>query len=257
MEADIGIIGGSGLYNMDMMTRAEEITLDTIYGQASASIGLLEGKPVAFMPRHGAHHTLPPHLINYRANIAALEQIGVKKILATVSVGSLNLDMKPGEMVVLDQFIDFTKRRPLTFYEGGEAGVVHTDMTRPYCDSLREILIRVSGNLKRTVHGHGVYVCTEGPRFETPAEINMFRILGGDVVGMTNVPEVVLAREKGLCYAAVAVVTNFAAGISPQPLSHQEVLEEMGTCRTDLRELLRMAVKEISGDKPCMCSSGA
>ena len=246
MQADIAIIGGSGFYDMDMMTQVDQVTIATEYGQAVASVGLLEGKAVAFMPRHGAGHTVPPHLVNYRANIAALEQIGVKKILATVSVGSLNMDMEPGNLVILDQFIDFTKNRPLTFYEGGSSGVVHTDMTNPYCSSLRELVLKASGSLKRRVHNHGVYVCTEGPRFETPAEINMFRILGGDVVGMTNVPEVVLAGEKGLCYAAVAVVTNFAAGISPTPLSHDEVLAEMSSSHTDLRELLRLIVKEIS-----------
>lgn len=256
MEAEIAIIGGTGLYNLDRMDRVEERIITTPYGDATAGIGLLGGKPVAFMPRHGTKHSIPPHLVNYRANIAALAQIGVKKVLATCSVGSLNKEMAPGHLVLLDQFIDFTKSRPSTFFEGGAAGVVHTDMTRPYCSRLREILKDVSKGLKRTVHQRGVYVCTEGPRFETPAEIKMFRILGGDLVGMTNVPEVVLAREKGLCYAAVAVVTNFAAGISPNPLSHEEVLQEMGSSQQDLLELLRQAVRAIPQGEHCMCSQG-
>ncbi len=252
MQADIAVIGGSGFYDLDL-GEVEQVTIDTMYGQAQANIGLLEGKRVAFMPRHGPGHTVPPHLVKDRANIAALEKIGVNKVLATVSVGSLNMDMEPGHLVVVDQFIDFTRSRPLTFYEGGQSGVVHTDMTNPYCSQLRELLIKVSKGLNRMVHSHGVYVCTEGPRFESSAEINMFRILGGDMVGMTNVPEVVLAREKGLCYAAVAVVTNYAAGISPRPLSHDEVLAEMSCSRTDLMELLRQVIKDASTEKNCLC----
>ena len=256
MQAEIGIIGGTGFYDLGRMDHIEEKVISTPYGEAKAGIGLMEGKLVAFMPRHGAKHSVPPHRVNYQANIAALAQIGVKKILATCSVGSLNMEMAPGHLVLLDQFIDFTKNRQLTFYEGGPAGVVHTDMTRPYCSCLRQTLFEVAQGLNRPVHQQGVYVCTEGPRFETPAEINMFKILGGDLVGMTNVPEVVLAREKGLCYAAVAIVTNFAAGISPNPLSHEEVLQEMRSSQKDLLELLRLAVKAISPDEACLCSRG-
>lgn len=255
MKADIAIIGGSGLYNMEIMTGVERVTIKTVYGEATALIGLMEGKQVAFMPRHGIGHTVPPHLVNYRANIDALKQIGVRKILATVSVGSLNMDMEPGHLVLLDQFIDFTKTRSLSFYEGGEAGVVHTDMTNPYCEQLREILMASAGSLNRQIHERGVYVCTEGPRYETPAEIKMFQILGGDLVGMTNVPEVVLAREKGICYATVAIVTNFAAGISPKPLSHTEVLEEMGKSHQDLKELLVQTVRAISTEEGCRCAN--
>lgn len=253
MKADIAIIGGSGLYDMDIMTGVEQVTIETKYGEAAAAVGLMEGKRVAFMPRHGAKHSVPPHLVNYRANIAALEQIGVKRILATVSVGSLNMDMKPGHLVFVNQFIDFTKSRPSTFFEGGEDGVVHTDVTDPYCRQLRELLMDVSRDLDRPVHKDGVYVCTEGPRYETPAEIKMFRILGGDLVGMTNVPEVVLAREKGICYAAIAVVTNFAAGISPHPLTHREVLDEMRASHQDLRELLKRAVLAVPEERKCTC----
>lgn len=256
MKADIAIIGGTGLYNMDMMEAVSEITVETEYGEAKAYIGNMEGKSMAFMPRHGTRHSVPPHLVNYRANITALKQLGVKKILATASVGSLNTDMAPGHLVLVDQFIDFTKNRPATFFEGGEKGVIHTDVTQPYCSSLRGILTDVSRDLGRTVHPKGVYVCTEGPRFETPAEIKMFQLLGGHLVGMTNVPEVVLAREAGLCYATVATVTNFAAGISPTPLSHEEVLEEMAASQKYLLELLRRAVREIVPSEDCGCSRG-
>lgn len=256
MKADIAIIGGTGLYNMDMMEAVSEITVETEYGEAKAYIGSMEGKSMAFMPRHGTRHSVPPHLVNYRANITALKQLGVKKILATASVGSLNTAMAPGHLVLVDQFIDFTKNRPLTFFEGGEKGVVHTDVTQPYCIGLRGILKNVSRGLGRTVHQQGVYVCTEGPRFETPAEIKMFQLLGGHLVGMTNVPEVVLAREAGLCYATVATVTNFAAGISPNSLSHEEVLEEMAASQEYLLELLRRAVRKIVPEEGCGCSRG-
>jgi len=253
MQAEIAIIGGSGFYDMDMMTQVDQAIIETPYGKAAANIGMLAGKQVAFVPRHGAGHTVPPHLVNYRANIEALRWMGVKRVLATVSVGSLNKDMQPGNLVFLDQFIDFTKSRPLTFFEGGETGVVHTDMTNPYCRELRELMIKASAGSNMRFHPRGVYVCSEGPRFETSAEINMYRILGGDVVGMTNVPEVVLAREAGICYAAVAVVTNFAAGISPNPLSHEEVLAEMRNAHKDLRELLRQVVEAVPDRKNCDC----
>jgi len=253
MKAEIGIIGGTGLYDPGMLTDVREYTVNTIYGDATVLIGCLENKQVAFLPRHGKEHTVPPHLVNYRANIAALKEIGVEQILATASVGSLNRNIKPGDLVILDQFIDFTKSRALTFYEGGSSGVVHTDMTEPYCPRLRNILIDCAKFIDVRVHSWGVYVCTEGPRFETPAEIKMYQKLGGDLVGMTNVPEVVLAREKGICYAAIAVVTNFAAGISPTPLSHNEVIEAMKDSIKDVRDLLKRTIISTSSDGSCNC----
>ncbi|HBT20021.1 MAG TPA: S-methyl-5'-thioadenosine phosphorylase [Peptococcaceae bacterium] len=259
MNADIGIIGGTGLYNADMLENIKEYTINTVYGDAVVLVGCFAGKSIAFLPRHGKKHTVPPHLINYRANITALQEIGVKHIIATASVGSLNMNMKPGDFVIIDQFIDFTKFRPLTFYDGGENGVVHTDMTEPYCPRLRKILIDLSADIDTDVHPKGVYVCTEGPRFETPAEIKMFQKLGGDVVGMTNVPEVVLAREKGICYAAVAVVTNYAAGISSAPLTHEEVVQAMNRNLNIVRDLIFKAAEKIFNshynDNSCGCRS--
>ncbi|NLJ99916.1 MAG: S-methyl-5'-thioinosine phosphorylase, partial [Clostridia bacterium] len=211
------------------------------------------GRRIAFLTRHGGEHTVPPHLVNYRANITALKEVGVKKIIATAAVGSLNTDMKPGDLVILDQFIDFTKGRPLTFFEGGSRGVVHTDMTTPYCPELSRQLKKYGEMPGVKVHPQGVYICTEGPRFETPAEIKMYGMLGGDLVGMTNVPEVVLAREKGICYAATAIVTNFAAGISPTPLSHQEVVEAMETSVAHVRDLLKSSISGLPRDYECPC----
>jgi len=157
----------------------------------------------------------------------------------------------------VDQFLDFTKSRPQTFYEGGEAGVLHVDMTLPYCPSLHEEIYQVARQMQVRVHRSGTYVCTEGPRYETPAEIRMFRILGGDVVGMTSVPEVVLAREATLCYATLALITNYAAGISLRPLSHQEVVEAMDKARSLVRELIFTVIEHTKEGRTCACPQAA
>jgi 5'-methylthioadenosine phosphorylase len=252
LKAEIGIIGGTGLYDPDMLKDVKKHTISTVYGDAVITLGCMEDKKIAFLARHGGKHTVPPHLVNYRANISAFKEIGVEKIISTASVGSLNTIMEPGDLVILDQFMDFTKSRPLTFYEGGDVGVVHIDMTAPYCPQLRALLYQQGENLEVKVHPQGVYVCTEGPRFETPAEIKMYQHLGGDLVGMTNVPEVVLAREIGICYATIAIVTNYAAGISPDPLSHAEVVEAMRTSVGHVRHLLQQAIAAIPQEK-CNC----
>ena len=252
MNAEVALIGGTGLYDL-AFKEAREMTINTVYGDVDLIVGRLGGRPTAFLPRHKKGHSLPPHLVNYRANISGLKQIGIKRIFATASTGSLNMEMEPGHFVLLDQFIDFTKSRPLTFYEGGSSGVVHTDMTEPYCPQLRGVVISEAEQLPIDLHHGGVYVCTEGPRFETPAEIQMYKRLGGDLVGMTNVPEVVLAREAGICYSTVAVVTNFAAGISPQPLSHAEVVAEMEKSIHELRELLAACAAHTPDKFDCRC----
>jgi 5'-methylthioadenosine phosphorylase len=216
----------------------QQVVQATEYGDVNILIGKSNGVEVAFIPRHGAGHSVPPHLINYRANIMALYSIGVRNIIATAAVGSLNYDFKPGEYVLPDQFLDFTKQRKSTYFEGGEKGVVHCDMTVPYCIELRQIIKNTAEKIGLKVHNGGVYVCTEGPRFETAAEIAMFKQLGGHLVGMTSVPEVCLARELGICYASVSIVTNYAAGISPHLLSHQEVLEVMKQSVSDVRSLI-------------------
>jgi 5'-methylthioadenosine phosphorylase len=161
--------------------------------------------------------------------------------------------MRPGELVLLDQFIDFTKRRSMTFYEGGKGKVVHVDVTQPYCPELRGILSRMSRGLKLKLHPRATYGCTEGPRFETAAEIKALRKLGCDLVGMTNVPECVLARELELCYAAVAVVSNFAAGISKVKLTHAEVAEVMKKNIARVQKLIFAAVPKIPEKRSCLC----
>jgi 5'-methylthioadenosine phosphorylase len=257
MMAKLALIGGTGVYDPDLLDSVTEETVSTPYGTVDISLGTLRGVEVVFMSRHGRGHTIPPHRINYRGNIWALKELGVTKVLSTAAVGSLNEAMQPGHFVALDQFIDFTKGRPLTFYDGEDGVVVHTDFTEPYCTSMRKVIQEAAAELDVKLHPRGCYLCTEGPRFETPAEINAFRLLGADVVGMTNVPEVVLAREAGLCYAAVATVTNLAAGISPAPITHTEVDEVMGRSFKRLGSLLMAVLGKLDPESSCSCTTPA
>ena len=249
----IAIIGGTGVYDPRILSNVQEKEIVTPYGAVQYKTGEYAGKEVAFIPRHGSKHSIPPHLINYRANIWAMKKIGVQNIIATTAVGSLNLAMKPGDFVLIDQFLDFSKNRHNTFYEGGERGVVHVDVTEPYCSTLRNVLLQGATKLHLPVHASGTYVCTEGPRFETPAEIKAYAKLGGDLVGMTNVPEVVLAREAEMCYVTVSMVTNFAAGISPLPLTHHEVLETMKENTEKFKSLIMESIAAIEPDTDCAC----
>lgn len=251
----LAIIGGTGVYDPKMLCEIREEVINTKYGPVTLKIGTYEKKEVAFLARHGENHAVPPHRVNYRANILALKELGVEKIIATAATGSLNLEMRPGDFVLVDQFIDFTKNRPQTFYEDGEQGVVHIDMTTPYCKEVREVLTKAGQALDIRIYHKGTYVCTEGPRFETPAEIKMYSHLGGDLVGMTSVPEVVLAREAEMCYATVATVTNFAAGISPTPLTHAEVLEAMNKTNETLKKLIMHSIAIMSGERKCNCKT--
>ncbi|KJS18932.1 MAG: 5'-methylthioadenosine phosphorylase [Clostridiaceae bacterium BRH_c20a] len=253
MQAEFAVIGGTGVYNPRMLTDIQELTVDTQYGAVPLKIGKLENKKVAFLARHGSKHSVPPHQINYRANIMALKKIGVKKIIATAAVGSLNEKMAPGQLVVLDQFIDFTKSRVQTFYEGSDKGVLHVDMTNPYCPELAQKIIDICPP-SIYLHQKGTYVCTEGPRFETPAEIKMFKMWGCDLVGMTSVPEVVLARELGMCYGSIAMITNYAAGISALPLTHREVVETMSLNTHNLQALIMEVLSKLNSTQQCFCS---
>lgn len=249
----VAIIGGTGVYNADWLTDREQMTVATVYGQARLIRGRFADHEVFFLSRHGSGHVTPPHKINYRANIRALHELGIKKVIATAAVGSLRRELEPGHWVVIDQFIDFTKSRVQTFYDGDGQGVVHVDVTEPYCPDLRATLKEQAEQIGVRIHEDGTYVCTEGPRFETPAEIRLFAQLGGSVVGMTGVPEVVLARELGMCYAALAMVTNFAAGISPTPLTHREVAEVMENNSSNLHVLLQNVLTRIEEKGNCSC----
>lgn len=249
----IAIIGGTGVYDPNILENVRDAETLTPYGNVRYKVGDYAGQSIAFIPRHGSGHSIAPHLINYRGNIWAMKKIGVQNILATAAVGSLTLSMQLGDFVLVDQFIDFTKTRINTFYEGGKSGVVHVDLTTPYCSSMSKTLLAVGQKMGIPIHKSGTYVCTEGPRFETPAEIAMFAKLGGHLVGMTNVPEVVLAREAEMCYSAIAMVTNFAAGISPNPLTYGEVIEIMNQNTEKLKTLLMRTIQLIDKNRECSC----
>lgn len=248
------MIGGSGVYWMEALEDARRVSVSTPYGRSpEIHVGRLSGRRVAFLPRHGKGHTIPPHLVNYRANIWALHKLGAERIITTTASGSINPSMRPGDLVLLTQFLDFTKSRPQTFYEGGKAGVVHVDVTEPFCPELRRALAESAKKLKIKLHTKATYVCTEGPRFETPAEIKSFGKLGADLVGMTVVPECVLARELEMCYAAIGVVTNFAAGISRIKLSHAYVLELMKKNMKKVQDIVLETISGINKKRSCSC----
>ncbi|AMM53519.1 S-methyl-5'-thioadenosine phosphorylase [Pyrococcus kukulkanii] len=253
----IAVIGGSGVYDFPAENKREEV-VKTPYGEVTVTLGRIGGEEVAFLARHGKGHSIPPHKINYRANIWALYELDVERIIATSAVGSLNPNMKPGDFVILDQLMDFTVSRPRTFYDGEESPhdrkfVAHVDFTEPYCPEIRRALITAAKNLALPYHPRGTYVCTEGPRFETAAEIRAYRILGGDVVGMTQCPEAILARELEMCYASVAIVTNYAAGISHQKLTHIEVVELMQKKTKEIVSLIVHAIPLIPKERNCPC----
>ncbi len=242
----MGIIGGSGVYNLGLPLK--EKLIKTPYSKKAVAVfaGDYKGIEVVFLNRHGKNHAVPPHLINYRANIFALKKAGVKAIISANAVGAISPSIKLGDFIVIDQFIDFTKFRQATFFEGGKNGVVHTDMTNPFCEAARRAVLKAASELKiKCVNGGTIAVC-EGSRYETAAEIRAYKILGADMVGMTTYPEVALAREADICYVAIGVASNYAAGISKKPLSHQEVIATMGEKEKDLKKLILKSLEILS-----------
>lgn len=248
----LAVIGGTGFYGMERAKLKEKRAIDTNYGPSVVSIYDDGGEEFAFLPRHGESHTCAPHRVNYRANVMALKMLGVERIVGVCSVGSLRKPIRPGDLVLADQFLDFTKARPSTFFDGA-GPVVHADVEEPYCPEMRERMAGIAPQGGR-LHGKGTYVCVEGPRFETAAEIRMFAALGGDVVGMTGVPECVLARELGICYACVAVATNYAAGIGDAAVSHDKVLEEMGRLGGPLQDYVLRCLRALPDRPGCACA---
>jgi len=221
-EGALGVIAGTGFYALDALDEAREIVVDTAYGAARVTAGTMDGRATYFVSRHGIDHSVPPHMVNYRAIMQALVDSGVTEILAINVVGGIGHDA--GDLVVVDDFIDFTKLRPVTFFDGSTPeGVVHVDMGDPYDPRLRETWMRAASDLGVEVAPTGVYGAFEGPRFETKAEIRMAGAAGVTVVGMTGVPEVVLAAERGIPYASLCLVANPAAGLSPEPITIEEV----------------------------------
>ncbi|MDL2280449.1 S-methyl-5'-thioadenosine phosphorylase [Selenomonadales bacterium OttesenSCG-928-I06] len=251
----LAIIGGTGVYDFDMHVM-EKITfeeIETPYGRVKFKIVEHGGRSVAFIPRHGAQHSIVPNKINYRANIWAIKKMGAESIISTSAVGSTRLFIRPGDFLIPHQFLDFTKSRESTFFDSPERGVVHVDLTNPYCSRMNLMLVQVAEDLGFKCHDRGTYVCTEGPRFETTAEIEMFGNLGGDVVGMTNVPEVVLAREAEICYSTICLVTNFGAGTSLTNLTHKEVVDTMKANMHNVRNFILAAMERIEFLPECPC----
>ena len=246
----IAIIGGTGVYALPGAVEHERVVA-TPYGEAAVTeVHLPDGLDLVFAPRHGKGHAVPPHRLPARDLLWGLKEIGVTAILATSAVGSVREDIPPGSLALLGDFIDFTKSRPTTFHDG--PGVVHQNVSDAYCPTLRAALRRSAAQQGIALRREDVvYVCTEGPRFETPAEIRAYAQLGGDVVGMTQVPEAVLAAEMGICYAAVALVTNLAAGVQGARPSHEEVLGLMAEQGRTLAALLLGTVRELGQDYRC------
>jgi len=249
-KAEIAIIGGTG--QEKLLNYPEQIRNGTPYGLSPPIfIGEIDGKTVAFMPRHGVHHRVPPHKVNYRANIYALHQIGVKRVLATNAVGAINRSIKPSDLVVPHDLVDFTKSRQSTFYDAQP--VTHVDVSQIFCPEVRSLLIRTAKRIGARVVDRAVLVCTEGPRLETPAEIRVFRRVGCDVVGMTAMPEAVLARELEMCYATVCFVTNMAAGMQKR-LTAQELGRVARKTAPVLQQVLRETVKNLPTKRQCPCA---
>jgi len=256
VKAEIGIIGGSGLYDPGIMKDAQEVKVYTPYGEPSdyTIVGKVEGRSVAFLPRHGRGHRIPPHKINYRANIWAMKELGVKFLISVSAVGSLRLDYKPGDFVVPDQFIDMTKKRDYTFFDGPV--VAHVSMAEPFCESLRRVIISASKDLNITTHDRGTYICIEGPRFSTRAESRVWKeVFKADIIGMTLVPEVNLACEAQLCYATIAMVTDYDV-FAEIPVTAEEVTRVMAENTEKVKKLLYEVIKRLP-EKPeeglCSC----
>ena len=224
-RSPLAIIAGTGFYDLDALENPTQETVDTVWGQARVTKGEWHGIPVVFLTRHGAGHSVPPHLVNYRANIRALADLGVRDVVAVNVTGSIDPTLQPGDLLCLDDFIDFTKQRPVTFFDGSTPeGVVHTDVMTPYHPAIRREILDAAATAGHTIRDGGVYACFEGPRFETRAEIRLAALAGADVAGMTGVPEVTLAVEAGLRYAAISLVVNPAAGVgSGEPITMDEI----------------------------------
>lgn len=221
----IAIIGGSGLTRLHALEIERQEIVSTPYGETSAPMvhGLFDGLPVVFLPRHGSAHSVPPHKVNYRANIWAVQQSGVDEVIAVNAVGGITPDFGPEVISIPDQIIDYTYDRPHTFYDGDDDVVTHIDFTEPYCEKLRQKLITSCGNCSFEMVPHGTYGVTQGPRLETAAEIRRMERDGCDIVGMTAMPEAALAHELGLCYANISLVVNWAAGKTEGPITMAEI----------------------------------
>lgn len=254
-RADIGVFGGTGFYTfLDNIT---EIEMDTPYGRPSDSIAIAEikGKRVAFLPRHGKDHRYPPHMIPYRANLYAMKQLGVKRIIAPTASGSLQPDIKPGDFVVCDQFVDRTWGRKDTFYDGPITR--HISSADPYCPQMRQLAIDIGREMGITMHEKGTIVVIQGPRFSTRAESRWFHSMGWHVINMTQYPECVLARELGMCYVNISLITDYDAGLEGRddisPVTEEEVVRVFNKNNDKVKQLIYHMIERIDINEHCTC----
>lgn len=251
-SAEIGIFGGTGIYDSGLLQNSQEIEIDTPYGKPSdaITIGEFNGRKIAFLPRHGKKHTIPPHMINFQANIWAFKELGVKRIIAPSAVGSLKEELAPAHFALPNQFIDFTKSRKYSFSTEGR--VIHISVADPFCPELQKCVLDVADTQKITIHKDCTYVCIEGPRFSTKAESRFYKTMGADIIGMTLVPECQLAREAQMCYVSISTVTDYDVW-AQKPVTAKEVLEVLSTNVHHTKELLAVLIDKIPQHRGCMC----
>jgi len=254
--AEIGVIGGSGLYAMSGLTNTREIRVKTPFGEPSDAfvVGTLAGKRVAFLARHGRGHRLLPSEINFRANIYAMKVLGVVRVISVSAVGSLQENLRPGEFLVPDQFFDSTKRRVSTFF--GNGLVAHVTFDMPACAQLSTVLADACVSSGVAVHRKGTYICMEGPQFSTLAEANFHRAMEFDVVGMTNVTEAKLAREAELCYSTIAMITDYDCWHPKHDsVTVAQIIATLNQNATNAQNVLREAIKTMPANRACKCGS--
>lgn len=253
MEASVGVIGGSGLYEAGFLSGAEEVRLQTPFGSPSDSlfVGLVGKRRVAFLSRHGRGHRRLPSEVNYRANIYGLKLLGVERIFSASAVGSLREDIAPLDIVLPDQFVD-RSRRVSTFF--GEGIAAHVSLAEPFCPELRKVLLDRSQSHTVKVHGSGTYLCIEGPQFSTKAESRIYRSMDLSVIGMTNATESRLAREAEICYATLALVTDYDCWHDEEdPVTVEQVVGRLEANASAARSLIHDAIESLSGDRGCAC----
>jgi len=253
-QAALAVIGGSGLYSIEGMSAVREVKIRTPFGHPSDAIvlGTLGGTRVAFLPRHGRGHRLNPSEVNHRANIYALKTLGVEQIISVSACGSLKEELRPRDMVFPNQVFDRTKGRASTFFEKGI--VAHVGVANPYCPELAQRLYSAATDLGFRTHKGGTYVCIEGPQFSTKAESNVYRSLGFSVIGMTNVPECKLAREAEICYASVALVTDYDVW-HDEPVTVDMVIGNLNANTASVKRLLQSVVSKVARERTCECAT--
>lgn len=254
MEARVGVIGGSGLYDWEGLSEIEEVRIQTPFGDPSDAyiVGSITGRRVAFLSRHGRGHRKSPSEVNYRANIYGMKLLGVERIFSASAVGSLQETIAPLDIVLPDQFVDWTRIRPSTFF--GDGIVAHVSLAEPFCPELRDILVNRAGSHAVRVHGRGAYLCIEGPQFSTKAESALYRSWGMSVIGMTNATEAKLAREAEICYATLALVTDYDCWHDEElPVTVAQVIGRLHANAKAAQALIRDAVTSLPESRGCAC----